>query len=103
MPWRSGGSPVTDDRIEIRVRLPRRLVEDLDGAADRLVVSRSRLIQRCVEWAMAPEPEQPTSITCPKCGRTSHHPEDVRWGYCGACHWWTSDPLLAPLQPAELT
>lgn len=37
-----------------------------------------------------------TSITCPRCGRTSYHPEDVKQGYCGACHWWTSDPQLAP-------
>ena len=29
------------------------------------------------------------SFTCPKCGRTSHHPDDVREGYCGACHDWT--------------
>lgn len=26
------------------------------------------------------------SIRCPKCGRTSHHPEDVRQRYCGNCH-----------------
>ena len=30
------------------------------------------------------------SITCPVCGRTSHHPEDVRQGYCGYCSDWTS-------------
>lgn len=34
------------------------------------------------------------SITCPECGLTSHHPEDVAQGYCGACSWWTSDPVL---------
>lgn len=28
----------------------------------------------------------PTSRVCPNCGRTSHHPEDVRQRYCGACH-----------------
>jgi hypothetical protein len=28
-------------------------------------------------------------FTCPRCGRTSHHPDDVREGYCGACHDWT--------------
>lgn len=33
--------------------------------------------------------EQP-SITCPRCRRTSWHPEDVRQGYCGACHAFTS-------------
>jgi hypothetical protein len=30
------------------------------------------------------------SVTCPRCGRTSHHPDDVAEGYCGACHDWTS-------------
>jgi hypothetical protein len=34
------------------------------------------------------------SITCPRCGATSHHPDDVDQGYCGRCHWWTSDPVL---------
>lgn len=34
------------------------------------------------------------SITCPRCGCTSYHPEDIRTGYCVECHWWTSrDPL----------
>jgi hypothetical protein len=32
------------------------------------------------------------SITCPRCGRTSQHPDDVREGYCGACHDWTGLP-----------
>lgn len=36
------------------------------------------------------------SITCPECHRTSWNPNDVKEGYCGNCHWWTSDPLLAP-------
>jgi hypothetical protein len=26
------------------------------------------------------------SIRCPRCGRVSHHPEDVRQRYCGNCH-----------------
>lgn len=29
-------------------------------------------------------------ITCPECGRTSYHPQDVAEGYCGHCHKWTS-------------
>lgn len=29
---------------------------------------------------------QLATITCPECGRTSHHPEDVKHGYCGNCH-----------------
>lgn len=40
------------------------------------------------------------SITCPLCGRTSHHPKDIEEGYCGACHWWTgrTDMLAARLE-----
>jgi ribosomal protein L37E len=37
------------------------------------------------------------SITCPECGRTSYHPDDIAQGYCGHCHWWTSDPRLGPV------
>jgi hypothetical protein len=29
------------------------------------------------------------AFTCPRCGRTSHNPNDEREGYCGACHDWT--------------
>lgn len=32
----------------------------------------------------------PESITCGICSRTSHHPEDVRQGYCGNCHAFTA-------------
>lgn len=28
---------------------------------------------------------QPASITCPKCGRTSYNPNDIRERYCGVC------------------
>ena len=39
-------------------------------------------------------------FTCPRCGMTSHHPDDVREGYCGNCHDWTGDfyrhVMLAP-------
>lgn len=43
------------------------------------------------------------SITCPVCGRTSYHPEDVRFGYCSACAWYTSDPFLAQYRPGWVT
>lgn len=32
---------------------------------------------------------QPAGFTCPRCGMTSHHPDDVREGYCSNCHRWT--------------
>lgn len=31
-----------------------------------------------------PKPAQP-SITCPKCGRTSYNPNDIRERFCGVC------------------
>lgn len=33
------------------------------------------------------------SITCPKCGMTSFNANDIREGYCGNCHDWTSGPV----------
>jgi ribosomal protein L37E len=34
----------------------------------------------------------PQTFTCPICGRTSHHPEDARHGYCSACSGYTAEP-----------
>lgn len=39
--------------------------------------------------------EQP-SIKCPRCGMVSYHPEDIKQGYCGYCHDWTSPPTSPP-------
>jgi hypothetical protein len=56
------------------------------------------------DWKNRARPEQPwqtvilgtpEGITCPDCGMTSYHPADAAQGYCGNCHWWTSDPALA--------
>jgi hypothetical protein len=33
------------------------------------------------------------SFQCPKCKKTSHHPEDERHGYCGNCHEFTGPPV----------
>jgi hypothetical protein len=32
------------------------------------------------------EADEAPSITCPKCGKTSHSPSDIKARYCGACH-----------------
>jgi hypothetical protein len=40
-------------------------------------------LPRALDWP----PE--AGFTCPRCGRTSHHPRDLAEGYCGACHDWT--------------
>ena len=29
------------------------------------------------------------SITCPQCGMTSYHPDDIAEGYCANCMDWT--------------
>lgn len=36
-----------------------------------------------------PDNEQP-NIICPDCGWRSYHPDDIKWGYCGRCHAFTS-------------
>jgi ribosomal protein L37E len=33
------------------------------------------------------------TFTCPRCGSTSWHVEDVRQGYCGACHAFTREQV----------
>lgn len=32
------------------------------------------------------------SFTCPRCHRASHHPMDLRYGWCGACNDYTATP-----------
>lgn len=49
------------------------------------------------------------SITCPKCGRTSYHIDDIRHRYCGNCHeyhdalveWIDREPRV-PLMPGPV-
>lgn len=48
--------------------------------------------------------EIPAMITCPQCGMTSYHPEDVRHKYCGNCHEFHEDMpkrLPAPTNSVE--
>ncbi len=32
------------------------------------------------------------AYTCPRCGRTSHHPADEQFRYCEACHRFEDEP-----------
>ena len=50
------------------------------------------------------------SITCPRCGMTSHNPTDAAEGYCGHCHDWTrpdthlaTDEHMRAWQAGEIT
>lgn len=36
------------------------------------------------------------SITCPCCQSVTSRPDNIANGYCGRCHWWTSDQMMAP-------
>lgn len=38
------------------------------------------------------DPNRPVSVTCPMCREESVHPVDVKEGYCGHCHAFTTDP-----------
>lgn len=51
-------------------------------------------------WRTATGPLR-ESITCPRCGITSHNFNDVREGYCGSCHDWTSCVDYRAWTPAE--
>jgi protein-arginine kinase activator protein McsA len=58
-------------------------------------ISRARSAQeavdnliRCVGKHCADH--RPISITCPVCGMTSYNVNDVREGYCGNCHTYTT-------------
>jgi len=34
----------------------------------------------------------PLPFICPQCSRSSWHPQDKQYGYCGACHAYTGEP-----------
>jgi hypothetical protein len=57
------------------------------------------------EWkALQARPDkEPASLTCPRCGKTSHNPNDVREAYCGNCHTNLRDiaGLLISFQSAD--
>jgi hypothetical protein len=55
---------------------------------DAVVGLAERIYQRHEPWDVGEEGD--VSITCPRCGRTSHNPNDFAAGYCGACRDWTS-------------
>ncbi len=42
------------------------------------------------------------AYTCPKCGRTSHNPNDERHRYCGACHQFEDTGDVVPADLAFL-
>jgi hypothetical protein len=56
---------------------------------------RIALIGGRTETDIANQLEQhfgPLPFTCPRCTKTSHHPDDKRHGYCANCHDYTGTP-----------
>jgi hypothetical protein len=41
-------------------------------------------------------PADGAAFACPRCGMISRNANDVREGYCGNCHDWTSRAIPAP-------
>jgi hypothetical protein len=46
-------------------------------------------IRRAVAMIAATAAPTP-SITCPRCGMTSYHPQDIEHGWCGNCNDYTT-------------
>jgi hypothetical protein len=55
---------------------------------------RSEVIERGIHDGMA--------IRCPECHMVSWNPNDVREGYCGMCHYYTSAPAWKLMKDALL-
>ncbi|MFD9445493.1 hypothetical protein ACFWBR_42390 [Streptomyces sp. NPDC060006] len=55
------------------------------------VLARTRLRTRARNRRRARAALRPT-FTCPRCTRTSHHPMDLRYGWCGHCSDYTGTP-----------
>lgn len=90
--WYAHGRTATPAEIRhsVDTGLPilREAAETMDGPQG--LVQLEQAIAAAQRFFPVDEPEPELSITCPKCHRTSHHPQDVEQGYCGACHDWTT-------------
>lgn len=62
-------------------------------------LARVRALERGEGGEEEAGPGPTPSIVCPRCRRVSYHPRDIEQGYCGYCHWWTSDPHLGSIEP----
>lgn len=79
-----------------------RTVREMQAELDRLNPNNNITIQNPLKAPPRPRKHLPSEITCPKCRKTSHNPNDITNNYCGNCHWWTSDPHLAGINPDDL-
>jgi hypothetical protein len=71
---------------------PKKALKYLDTIKRILEIDPDVVIPNVVLMRASVEPtEAADSITCPFCGRVSYSQEDIRQGYCGACHTWSKE------------
>jgi len=58
----------------------------------RLQMSYGGNLLVCAHVSHVADGSQAQAITCLRCMMTSYNPNDIREGYCGNCHDWTSAP-----------
>jgi hypothetical protein len=60
----------------------------------RLLALLPAALRRVADTIEADLKQPPAAFTCPRCGMTSHHPQDAQHGYCGHCHRFTDEAPL---------
>lgn len=60
------------------------------------VTRRTRALLEAKRWARERSEMMSEAFTCPRCGRTSHNPNDKREGWCGACQDQTAGVAQVP-------
>ena len=86
-----------DDRGILVIRLAPDHAAIVTARARALGLTPETFITRWLaELLEAERAERQAGFTCPRCGRTSHNPNDARERYCGACHVFVDDPPEAP-------
>lgn len=88
------------DRHGVRMDRPRQEIAD-PGSIIQWEIQPLHRPQEIQTWGIAEfwpirigrlidDPYDESGYTCRRCGSYSRHPEDVKHGYCGRCHGWTS-------------
>lgn len=89
--------PSFTEAMDAAVRLARQ-AESFGGQAEkRQAAAMASLAWSAIALAIPPDRTEGSGqkITCPRCGMTSHNPNDVWHGYCGQCHEYTSPSMQA--------
>jgi hypothetical protein len=68
-------------------------VYNCPGHALRLFAAGHHLV--CAHERHARDGTKAQAVICSRCEQVSFHPDDIRTGYCGNCHDWTSIPPSA--------